>query len=445
MGDREMKRQGEFRQEAGCRKEGCEEAGCRKEGCEETGCRKEGCEEAGCRKEGYEENGNRYVGIKESGYRSVGFEAAIYGGCRICKAKDNMGRCLKNDKKKWVKAGGMLLAVLLTACSGEENDESNTAMPSAIELDNIMSKIPEASNGDDALQGEDGKDFQTQHSDQQEAGDHSSRQPGDASNPDAAIQAAGGSDAADQTDIVSTPEPVREPIEEKLTPEGIGWGLSFGDSSAQPTGNASPQELALYDAYFMKEGDEKVIYLTFDCGYENGNTEKILDALKAHNAPATFFVVGHFLETEPEIVNRMAEEGHAVGNHTYHHYDINTLDGEEFRKELEDVETLFHEITGKELSPYYRPPEGKCGTTNLKLAKDLGYVTCFWSLAYVDWDPDKQPTHEAALDKLTARIHPGAIVLLHNTSQTNGEILDELLTKWEEMGYTFAPLSDLSD
>ncbi len=172
MGFREMKRQGEFRQEAGCRKEG------------------------------YEENGNRYVGIKESGYRRVGFEAAIYGGCRIGEAKDNMGRCLKNDKKKWVKAGGMLLAVLLTACSGEENDESNTAMPSAIELDNIMSKIPEASNGDDALQGEDGKDFQTQHSDQQEAGDHSSRQPGDASNPDAAIQAAGGLASDADWDIV---------------------------------------------------------------------------------------------------------------------------------------------------------------------------------------------------------------------------------------------------
>ncbi len=471
MGYREMKRQGEFRQEAGyrkegceeagyrkegceeavcrkegyeeavCRKEGCEEAVCRKEECEEAVCRKEGCEEAGYRKKGYEENGNRYAGIKEFGYRSVGFVAAIYGGYRIGEVKDNMGRCLKNNKKKWVKAGGILLAVLLTACSGEENDESNTALPSAIELDNIMSEIPEA-------------------------GDHSSRQPGDASNPEdalqadqgsgsnaadqvnegsnAAVQTDGGSDAA-RTDIVSTPEPVREPIEEKLTPEGIGWGLTFGDSGAQPTGNASPQELALYDAYFMKEGDEKVIYLTFDCGYENGNTEKILDALKAHNAPATFFVVGHFLETEPEIVNRMAEEGHAVGNHTYHHYDIDTLDGEEFRKELEDVETLFHEITGEELSPYYRPPEGKCGTTNLKLAKDLGYVTCFWSLAYVDWDPDKQPTHEAALDKLTARIHPGAIVLLHNTSQTNGEILDELLTKWEEMGYTFAPLSDLSD
>lgn len=456
MGYREMKRQGEFRQEAGYRKEGCEEVVYRKEGYEEAVCRKEGYEEAGYRKEGYEETGNRYDGIKESGYRSVGFEAAIYGVYRIGEAKDNMGRCLKNNKKKWVKAGGILLAVLLTACSGEESDESNTALPSAIELDNIMSEIPEASNGDDALQGEDGKDFQTQHGDQQEAGDHSSRQPGDASNPEDALQAAqgsgsnaavqtdGGSDAA-RTDIVSTPEPVREPIEEKLTPEGIGWGLTFGDSGAQPTGNASPQELALYDAYFMKEGDEKVIYLTFDCGYENGNTEKILDALKAHNAPATFFVVGHFLETEPEIVNRMAEEGHAVGNHTYHHYDIDTLDGEEFRKELEDVETLFHEITGEELSSYYRPPEGKCGTTNLKLAKDLGYVTCFWSLAYVDWDPDKQPTHEAALDKLTARIHPGAIVLLHNTSQTNGEILDELLTKWEEMGYTFAPLSDLSD
>ena len=178
---------------------------------------------------------------------------------------------------------------------------------------------------------------------------------------------------------------------------------------------------------------------------ENGNTEPILDALKKHSVPATFFVVGHFLETEPELVKRMAQEGHAVGNHTWHHYDIDTLDQETFQAELEDVAKLFQELTGKELSPYYRPPEGKCGIYNLKMAEELGYSTIFWSLAYVDWDTNNQPSHEAALDKLTSRIHPGAVVLLHNTSQTNGEILDELLTKWEEMGYTFSPLSELTE
>ncbi len=230
----------------------------------------------------------------------------------------------------------------------------------------------------------------------------------------------------------------------ELTLASEDWGLSFGEPGTQSVGNASAEDLAWYNAYYVGDDDEKVIYLTFDCGYENGNTEPILDALKKHNVPATFFVVGHFLETAPEMVKRMVEEGHAVGNHTYHHLDMPTIsDQATFQKEMDDVADLFQEVTGKELSPYYRPPQGKCNVANLKMAQELGYNTIFWSLAYVDWNQDDQPTHEEAFDKLTTRVHPGAIVLLHNTSQTNGEILDELLTKWEGMGYTFKPLSDL--
>lgn len=224
------------------------------------------------------------------------------------------------------------------------------------------------------------------------------------------------------------------------------WGLSFGESGTQPVGNASAEDLAWCDAYYVGDDSEKVIYLTFDCGYENGNTEPILDALKKHDVQATFFVVGHFLETAPDMVKRMVEEGHTVGNHTYHHLDMPTIsDRETFQKEMDDVANLFREITGEDLSMYYRPPQGKCNTENLKMAQELGYSTVFWSLAYVDWDPDNQPSHGEAFDKLTSRIHPGAIVLLHNTSQTNGEILDELLTKWEEMGYSFRPLSELTE
>ena len=237
-----------------------------------------------------------------------------------------------------------------------------------------------------------------------------------------------------------------EPFVDKLTPEALGWGLSFGESGTQPVGNASPEELKQYDAYFMGGEDEKVIYLTFDCGYENGNTEPILDALKKHNAPATFFVVGHYLETEPDLVKRMVEDGHAVGSHTYHHPDVNTLpDLPAFQKEMDDVSELFTQITDEKLSMYYRPPEGKCGITNLEMAQELGYSTILWSLAYVDWDAEHQPSHKDALEKLTARIHPGAVVLLHNTSKTNGEILDELLTAWEDMGYSFMPLSNLTE
>lgn len=223
------------------------------------------------------------------------------------------------------------------------------------------------------------------------------------------------------------------------------WGLSFGEPGEQPAGNAASEDLAWYDAYFVGNDSDKVIYLTFDCGYENGNTEPILDALKKHDVRATFFVVGHFLETAPDIVKRMVEEGHAVGNHTYHHLDMPTIsDPTTFQKEMDDVADLFCEITGTEMSLYYRPPQGKCNAENLKMAQELGYSTIFWSLAYVDWNQDDQPSHDEALDKLTTRIHPGAVVLLHNTSQTNGEILDELLTKWEDMGYSFEPLSKLT-
>ena len=171
-----------------------------------------------------------------------------------------------------------------------------------------------------------------------------------------------------------------------------------------------------------------------------------MEALKKHGAKGTFFVVGHFLETAPDLVKRMVEDGHCVGNHTYHHLDMSQIsDMPSFRKEMEDVEKLFYQITGKELTKYYRPPQGKYSTENLKMAKEMGYQTFFWSLAYVDWYQDQQPSKEEAFEKLLGRIHPGAIVLLHNTSSTNGDVLDELLGKWEEMGYRFEALSDLAD
>lgn len=224
------------------------------------------------------------------------------------------------------------------------------------------------------------------------------------------------------------------------------WGLGFGadGSEKQPSGSLSKEELREYDAWYLGEDTEKVLYLTFDCGYENGNTEKILDALKKHGAKGTFFVVGHFLESAPELVKRMSEEGHIVGNHTWHHLDMDALaDEAKFREELDTVADKYKEITGRELGRYYRPPQGKYNLNNLATAKKLGYRTIFWSLAYVDWNVDAQPTKEEAFAKLTGRVHPGAVVLLHNTSKTNGDILDELLTKWEEMGYQFGTLEDL--
>lgn len=229
-----------------------------------------------------------------------------------------------------------------------------------------------------------------------------------------------------------------------IVPAAENWGLSFQEEGKPPVANATFEELGKYDAYYAEDTDEKRIYLTFDCGYENGNTEALLDALKKHKASATFFVVGNFISTSPELVKRMHKDGHTVGNHTYHHPDMSQISTKEaFEKELKDVEDLYKEITGEEMVKYYRPPQGKYSTENLQMAKDMGYHTFFWSLAYVDWYQDNQPSHDEAFDKLLGRIHPGAIVLLHSTSSTNAEILDELLGKWEEMGYTFHGLEEL--
>jgi peptidoglycan-N-acetylmuramic acid deacetylase len=222
------------------------------------------------------------------------------------------------------------------------------------------------------------------------------------------------------------------------------WGLSFQQDGKPPVANATADELKQYNTWYADLSGEKVIYLTFDAGYENGNTPMILDALKKHQVPAAFFVVGNYLETSPDLVKRMVAEGHIVANHTYHHPDMSKIsDPESFAKELSSLETSYTEITGETMRKYYRPPQGKYSKANLQMAKALGYQTFFWSLAYVDWYQDQQPTKEEAFKKLLGRIHPGAIVLLHSTSSTNAAILDELLTKWEEMGYRFGTLDEL--
>ena len=229
-----------------------------------------------------------------------------------------------------------------------------------------------------------------------------------------------------------------------LSIETGSWGLSFRTEGQPPTGPAGTKQLAQYDAAYLGNTDEKVIYLTFDSGYENGSTAKILDVLKKHNVPAAFFLVGNYIEKNADLVRRMVDEGHIVGNHTMHHFDMSKLsDKEAFAKELQDLETLFKETTGKDLPKYYRPPQGIYSQENLQMAKELGYKTVFWSLAYVDWRNDAQPTKEQAFAKLLPRIHNGAVVLLHSTSATNAEILDELLTKWEAAGYRFASIDSL--
>lgn len=222
------------------------------------------------------------------------------------------------------------------------------------------------------------------------------------------------------------------------------WGLSFRQEGAPPIGNAGKDQLRQYQAAYIGNTNEKVLYLTFDAGYENGCTAKILDTLKEKQVPAAFFLVGNYIRQSPDLVRRMVAEGHTVGNHTMHHYDMSRLsDKAAFSKELTDLEALYKETVGQELPKYYRPPQGIYSEENLKMAQELGYKTLFWSLAYVDWNNDAQPTKEAAFAKLLPRTHNGAVVLLHSTSKTNAEILGELIDKWKAMGYRFGTLEEL--
>lgn len=239
------------------------------------------------------------------------------------------------------------------------------------------------------------------------------------------------------------------PVSSRSSPvsaSSCSWGLKFSSDGKAPSAPASAEELADYNAYYIGDQNENVIYLTFDVGYENGNTERILDALKKHDITAAFFVVGTYIESQPELIRRMVQDGHVVGNHTWNHPDMSEItDVNTFKKELTDVEEAFSNVTGEKMSAFFRPPQGRFSSQSLQLANELGYQTIFWSLAYEDWNQNAQPAEETAIDKLTRRIHPGAVVLLHNTSSTNAAILDELLTKWENMGYQIRPLTDLAE
>ena len=222
------------------------------------------------------------------------------------------------------------------------------------------------------------------------------------------------------------------------------WGLSFRQEGAPPIGNAGIDQLRALDAAYIGDTTRKVLYLTFDAGYENGCTEKILDILKKQEVPAAFFLVGNYMEKNADLVRRMVDEGHIVANHTMHHYDMSRLSEKAaFAKELTDLEDLFRQTTGQELPKFYRPPQGIYSEENLKMAQELGYKTVFWSLAYVDWNNDSQPSPAQAFGKLLPRTHNGAVILLHSTSKTNAEILDELITHWKNEGYTFETLEDL--
>ncbi|MCL1803542.1 MAG: polysaccharide deacetylase family protein [Eubacteriaceae bacterium] len=223
----------------------------------------------------------------------------------------------------------------------------------------------------------------------------------------------------------------------------IDWGMSYQKEGEAPIGNSSKEFLLKYGAYYIGDESRPVVYLTFDAGYENGFAETILDTLKKHNAKATFFVVKHYIDSEPDLVRRMVEEGHIVANHSSSHPDMSKMPAREFENELESTALSYLSVTGQQMAKLYRPPSGKYSEDSLKLAQDLGYSTILWSTAYADWDNNKQPSPDSALSTLMKRTHNGAIVLLHLTSKTNSIVLDEYLSKLKANGYSFETLYDL--
>lgn len=222
------------------------------------------------------------------------------------------------------------------------------------------------------------------------------------------------------------------------------WYCKRAKNHARPEAEASMSFISeCGGAYIGKNPEEKVLYLTFDAGYENGNIARILDVLKAHNAHAAFFVLENLVVRDTELVKRMAAEGHLVCNHTARHKDMTKMNDEQFAAELKALEDILAEKASVTCAKFYRPPEGRFSEKNLKAAADLGYKTVFWSLAYADWDNEKQPEPEKAKQLLLANTHNGAVILLHPTSKTNADILDALLTEWENQGYRFGTLDEL--
>lgn len=227
------------------------------------------------------------------------------------------------------------------------------------------------------------------------------------------------------------------------------WYCKNNTTHTIPVLDADQKWIEEYDAYYadrsVKNGD-KVIYLTFDAGYENGNVEKILDALKKHNAHGAFFILDNLIQRNGDLVKRMANEGHLVCNHTKRHPDMTKLiDRKTFAEQLTTLADHYKELTGKEMPKIYRPPEGRYSKQNLEYAKSMGFKTVFWSFAYADWDNNRQMSQDAAMEKILAHTHNGEIMLLHPTSATNAAIMDALLTKLETEGYRFGELTELWD
>lgn len=221
------------------------------------------------------------------------------------------------------------------------------------------------------------------------------------------------------------------------------WYTKRTNDHTRPALDLQFEFIEKYNAIYVDHHASKTLYLTFDVGYENGNTEKILDILKEEKVPGAFFVLSHFVTQNKDLVVRMQNEGHLVCNHTAKHKNMTKLNKEDFVSELHAMENLVNQQTGIPIAKFYRPPQGTFNEENLIWANELGYRTVFWSLCYADWDNAKQPSPAYAKDLLLKYTHPGAIILLHPTSSTNAEILQELIQSWKAEGYVFGQLTDI--
>lgn len=220
------------------------------------------------------------------------------------------------------------------------------------------------------------------------------------------------------------------------------WWFKRNDNH-ETSGCQEDYDITEYNAYYTVPVQEKRIYITFDCGYENGYTADILDTLKEEGVPAAFFVTQTFIRDNIELTKRMKEEGHLVCNHTVTHPSMPSKSIEEQQKELLTCESYMKEATGYEMDLFFRPPRGEYSKRTLQMAKDLGYTTIFWSMAYLDYDVNNQPTPEHVIEHFNKYYHPGAIPLLHNVSKANHDALKAVITNLKKEGYSFGTLYDL--
>ena len=236
---------------------------------------------------------------------------------------------------------------------------------------------------------------------------------------------------------VSTSTTIDETNIESLDNKKIGWGIKRNDNHKQPdVGSVNRKILDKYQGIYMGNNDKKLIYLTFDLGYEAGYTSKILEVLKQNDVKATFFITAHYVNTSSDIVKRMIDEGHIVGNHTVNHKSMPTCSLDTIKKEVMDLHSAIYDKFGYEMK-FIRPPKGEYSERTVAYTNTLGYTSVMWSFAYDDWDEAKQGRESYGKKKILDNLHNGEVMLLHATSKDNSNILDEVIKEIKNQGYEF--------